>query len=286
MSAPSPHEFGARAARGGYLLVCVLVFAFLLLPLVVLLPLSFNAQPYLSFTPGMLRLEADAFSLRWYETLFTEERWARSFGNSLLIAAASTLLSAVLGTVAALGLSHPAMPARGAITALLISPMIVPVIVTAAGVYAFYARIGLTDSHLGIVLAHTVLGAPFVVITVSATLTGFDRTLIRAGLMLGATPWRVFRSIVLPLILPGVLAGALFAFLASFDEIAIVLFIAPSPDHYTVPREMWSGIREQISPAILAMATLLILSSTAILLTVEALRRRSEARLAGKGDEA
>lgn len=266
-----------------FLLICTFVFLFLIAPLLVIIPLSFNAEPYFTFTEGMLTLDPDAYSTRWYETFLGSEIWRASIVNSILIALASTILATTLGTLAALGLSRPEMPYRAAIMGILISPMIVPLVITAAGIFFFYAQmnqyIQLTGSYLGIILAHTVLGTPFVVITVTATLIGFDRSLIRAGAMCGADPTTVFFKVIMPLILPGVISGALFAFVTSFDEVVVVLFVA-SVDQQTVPRQMWAGIREEISPTILAVATLLIVVSTLLLAAVELLRRRNE-RLRG-----
>ncbi len=185
----------------------------------------------------------------------------------------------ITGTVAALGMSRPEMPYRRAIMAMLISPMIVPIIITATGLFFFYSKVGLANSYLGIILAHATLGIPFVIITVTATLSGFDHSLTRAGASLGASPTTVFRRITVPLILPGIIAGALFAFVTSFDEVVVVLFVA-AHDQQTIPRQMWNGIREQISPAILAMATILVFFSISLLTAIELLRRRSE-RLRG-----
>ena len=189
------------------------------------------------------------------------------------------------GAMAALGLSQSQMPARNLIMSLLISPMIVPIIITAAGLFFFFSDIGLTSAngtltgYLGIIFAHTVLGTPFVVITVTATLVGFDRSLIRAGESLGASPATVFRRVVMPLILPGVISGALFAFITSFDEVVVVLFLG-SASQKTLPWQMFTGLREQISPTILAVATLLVAISIVMLTVLELLRRRSE-RLRG-----
>ncbi len=262
-----------------FIAICAVVFLFLIAPLIVIIPLSFNSLPYFTFTEEMLALERDAFSLRWYEDFLSREIWRRSIANSLFIAVCATVLATALGTVAALGLSRPHMPFRAFIMGLLISPMIVPLVITAAGIFFFYAQIGLTGTYLGIILAHTALGTPFVVITVTATLIGFDHSMTRAAAMCGADPARVFFKIVMPLILPGVIAGALFAFVTSFDEVVVVLFVA-GVEQQTVPRQMWAGIREEISPTILAVATLLIVFSVAVMTTIELLRRRSE-RLRG-----
>ncbi|SME88693.1 putative spermidine/putrescine transport system permease protein [Tistlia consotensis] len=260
--------------------LCGCVFLFLIAPILIIIPLSFNAEPYFTFTHEMLTLHASAFSTRWYHLFLNDARWMQSVENSIIVAFFATLLATVLGTLAALGLSRSHMPARTFIMSVLISPMVVPLIITAAGIYFFYASVGLTGSLLGIILAHTALGTPFVVITVTATLIGFDQSLIRASAMLGANPATTFRKVIMPLILPGVISGALFAFVTSFDEVVVVLFIAPNPEQYTIPRQMWSGIREQISPAILAVATCLIVVSIALMTVLELLRRRSE-RLRG-----
>ena len=255
-------------------IVCGLIFAFLLAPLLVIVPLSFNAEPYFTFTEGMLRLDPEAWSLRWYRQVAGDGAWARALANSLFIGAAATLLATTLGTLAALGLSSPAMPARRLAMGLLISPMVTPLVIAAAGMFFFYSTLGLTQTHLGLILAHAALGTPFVVITVTATLSAFDANLIRAAASLGAGPLTTFRRVQLPLIAPGVLSGALFAFATSFDEVVVVLFMA-GEDQRTVPRQMWAGIREQISPAILAVATFLIAFGVLLLCAVEWLRRRA-----------
>ena len=255
-------------------IVCGLIFAFLLAPLLVIVPLSFNAEPYFTFTEGMLRLDPEAWSLRWYRQVAGDGAWARALANSLFIGAAATLLATALGTLAALGLSSPAMPARRLAMGLLISPMVTPLVIAAAGMFFFYSTLGLTQTHLGLILAHAALGTPFVVITVTATLSAFDANLIRAAASLGAGPLTTFRRVQLPLIAPGVLSGALFAFATSFDEVVVVLFMA-GENQRTVPRQMWAGIREQISPAILAVATFLIAFGVLLLCAVEWLRRRA-----------
>ena len=256
--------------------ICGLIFFFLIAPIIVIIPLSFNSIPY--FTYPM-----EGLSLRWYEEIFGDSSqsllWQRSIVNSVVIAIASTTLATALGTMAALGLTRAQFPGKSLVMAVLISPIIVPIIVIAIGVFYFYAQIGLASTLTGIILSHTALGVPFVVITVAATLQGFDENLVRAGAILGAGPLRVFRKITLPIITPGVVSGALFAFAASWDEIVVVLFLASTEQH-TVPRRMWSGIRELLSPTIIAAATLLIIVSIALMFTMEALRRRGE-RLRG-----
>lgn len=249
-----------------------LVFIFLMAPILVIMPLSFNSESFFSYPmPG--------YSLRWYNDFLFNERWRSALQMSIIVACSTTVIATSLGTLAALGLARSNMPGRGAIMAILISPMIVPVIITAVGMLLFYSRINLANTVAGLVVAHTALATPFVLITVMATLSSFDRTLMRAGASLGASPQRVFFKVVLPLILPGVISGALFAFVTSFDEVVVALFLA-SPEQRTLPKQMFSGIRELISPTITAAASVLIVFSTIMLVTVELLRRRSE-RLRG-----
>lgn len=259
--------------------ICACIFLFLITPILVIIPLSFNVEPYFTFTAGMLSFDPDAFSLRWYRDFINNTQWTHSVKNSFIIATASTILATVLGTLAALGLSKTHMPYRTLVMGMLISPMIVPLIISAAGMYFFYSNIGLAQTFFGIILAHTALGTPFVVITVTATLVGFDHSLSRASANLGASPTTTFFRVIMPLILPGVISGALFAFITSFDEVVVVLFLAGF-DQRTIPRQMWSGIREQISPTILAVATILVMISISLLTTLELLRRRGE-RLRG-----
>lgn len=260
-------------------IICGLIFLFLIFPILVIIPLSFNSVPFFTFTPEMLSFDPEGYSLRWYKDFFTNLNWRGAVNNSFIIAVFSTLIATSLGTLAALGLSRRNVPYRTAIMAILISPMIVPLIISACGMFFFYSRVHLQGTHLGVILAHAALGTPFVVITVTATLVGFDRSLIRAANSLGADGVTTFFKIVVPLILPGVISGALFAFITSFDEVVVILFVG-SFEQRTIPWQMFSGIREHISPTILAVATLLVLVSIALLTTVESLRRRSE-RLRG-----
>lgn len=260
-------------------IICGLILFFLIAPIVVLIPLSFNAEPYFTFTQGMLTLKASAFSTRWYEDIISNPQWIHSIKNSIIIGFFATIFATFFGTLAAWGLSRPQTPFRVPLMGLLISPMIVPLIITAAGMFFFYSKVGLAQTYPGLILAHTALGIPFVIITVTATLMGFNQDLIRASASLGAHPVTTFRKVVMPLILPGVISGALFALMTSFDEIVVVLFLSGF-EQRTIPRQMWVGIREQISPTILAVATILITVAIALLTTVELLRRRSE-RLRG-----
>jgi putative spermidine/putrescine transport system permease protein len=281
MSLPNYTPLHYKIWHYTYLTICGLVFFFLIAPLFVILPLSFNAEQYIHFSAKMIALDPEGFSLRWYKDMIwgTKNPWGLAAKNSLIIAFFATIGSTILGTVAALGLSSRHMPYKAAIMALLISPMIVPLIISGTAIFFFMAKAGLSATHTGIILAHIILGTPFVVITVTATLSGFDYSVTRAAASLGSNPVNTFMKITLPLILPGVISGALFAFVTSFDEVVVVLFLA-GLDNTTIPIQMWVGLREQLSPTIMAVATCLIIMSTLILLTAELLRRRSE-RLRG-----
>jgi len=289
MALPTYATTGQRVGYYSFLTYCGLVFFFLIAPIFIILPLSFSAAPFFEFTREFMSFEPEAYSHRWYrqmvgissigDTTVVTNKWMLGTRNSFFIGVCATLLATALGTVAALGLSRPNMPFKGTLMAILISPMIVPLIITSAGMFFFYSKIGLTHTYLGLILAHTALGTPFVVITVTATLTGFDTNLIRASQSLGADTMRTFFKVIMPLILPGVISGALFAFITSFDEVVVVMFVG-SVEQITIPKQMWAGLRQETSPVILCMATCLVALSIGLLTTVELLRRRSE-RLRG-----
>ena len=249
-----------------------LVLFFLMAPILAIIPLSFNSGTFLTYP-------LDGLSLRWYHEFIASVQWTRALKNSFIIGLSSAALATVLGTMAALGLTRADFRGKGLVMAILLSPMIVPVVITAVGFYFFFAPLGLTASYTGLIMAHTALGTPFVVITVSATLQGFDVSLARAAASLGASPVVTFFRVILPLIAPGVFSGTLFAFATSFDEVVVVLMVA-GPEQRTLPREMFSGLRENISPTITAVATIMILISVVMLASLELLRRRNE-RLRG-----
>jgi putative spermidine/putrescine transport system permease protein len=236
---------------------CILAMVFLIGPSLAIIPISFSSANFLSYPlPG--------FSLQWYYKILQPQPWMAALLNSLIIGAGATVVASILGTVAALGLSRGHLPARSAILAVVISPMIVPVVISGVGMYFFFAKLGLVASFLGLVLAHAVLAVPFVVITVTATLKNFDMNLVRAAASLGASPFHAFRTVTLPLIAPGVVSGALFAFVFSFDEVVVALFIS-GPGQRTLPRQMFDGLRDNIDPSILAMSTLLVIISVVLM---------------------
>lgn len=291
MSALPPYATtGQRIWHYTFRVIVGLVLFFLIAPIVTIIPLSFNAENFFTFTPKMLALDPEGFSLKHYRDFFNNPEWIVPLKNSLIIAPFATIISVSLGTLAAIGLSQSHVPFRRGIMAILISPMIVPLIISATGMFFFYSQMGLwMEQNLGmsrtlsgyikVILAHAALGIPFVIITVTATLVGFDKSLTRAAANMGATPTVTFFRVQMPLILPGVISGGLFAFITSFDEVVVVLFVG-TVSQKTLPWQMFTGLREQISPTILAVATVLVGISILLLATIEILRRRSE-RLRG-----
>jgi putative spermidine/putrescine transport system permease protein len=272
MALPAYATSSERVARVVLWVFAIAVLGFLIAPILVVIPLSFNSEPFFTFP-------LTGFSLRWYTDFFGNPEWTQAIWNSILVAVATTILATALGTLAASGLTRREMPYRGLIMGVLISPMIVPVVITAVGMYFFFGDLGILNSLFGLVLADTALAVPFVMITVTATLSNYDTSLNRAAQSLGANPFLTFRKVTLPLILPGVISGGLFAFVTSFDETVLVQFLA-GPDQRTLPRQMFTGIREEVSPTITAVATVLIALAILLLIAIELLRRRSE-RLRG-----
>ncbi len=268
MAIPSHATPLERAVHVGLRLFTALVLAFLVVPIFVVFPLSFTAGQLLIFPlPG--------WSLQWYEDFFTNDLWTGALLNSVIIGVAATIVATVLGTAAALGLHGSRFRLKPWIVGLLCAPLAVPVVITAVASFYFLAAFNLVGTYTGLILIHSVLALPFVVITVTATLQGFDNTLVRAAASLGAPPRHAFRTVTLPLILPGVVSGALFAFVTSFDELVVVLFLA-SPQQRTLPRQIFSGVSENVSPTIVAAAVVLAVVSMALMALMEWLRRRGE----------
>lgn len=267
MASNTSRTTGERIWRIVHYVSCTLIFLFLLAPIFAILPLSFNDSAFLSYP---LR----GFTWNWYVDLFTSDRWSLSVKNSFFIASLASALATTLGVAAAIGLNIAEFRGKAVLMAVLLSPMIIPIVIYAVGLYLFYGPLGLNQTYTGLILAHAALGAPFVVVTVSAVLANFDWSLVRAAQSLGAAPLTVFRRVMLPLLAPGVFSGALFAFAASFDEVVTVLFVG-GPQHRTIPREMFSGLRENISPTIASAATLMLVTAVLLLLTVEWLKERT-----------
>jgi putative spermidine/putrescine transport system permease protein len=261
-----------RTAHVGVRALSVLVLGYLVLPILVVLPLSFTSGELLVYP-------LPAWSLRWYREFTTAPIWTRSLWNSVVLAVVTTAVATTVGMLAALGLQSLRSRLKPVLYGVLALPLIIPHVMVAVALFYYYARLGLVGSFSGLVMAHTVLALPFVVITIAATLQGFDANLPRAAASLGASPLQAFRLVTLPLILPGVLSGAVFAFVTSFDELLVILFVG-SPEQRTLPRQIWSGVSETMSPAVVAAAVVLIGVSLLLMAVVELLRRRGE-RLRG-----
>jgi len=268
MAAPA---YATRVERAAHLAVRVfagLVFIYLVAPVFVVVPLSFTSSQLLVFPlPG--------YSLQWYEDFFTNPLWTGALANSLFVGTIVMVVATTLGTLAALGLHGSRARWKALVFGVLVTPLAVPVVIVAVAIFYYFASLALVGTYIGLIMAHTVLALPFVVITVSATLQGFDPNLTRAAASLGAPPAHAFRTVTLPIIAPGVVSGALFAFVTSFDEIVVALFLA-SPQQRTLPRQIFSGVSENISPTITAAAVVLLLVSVVLMGAMEFLRRRGE----------
>jgi putative spermidine/putrescine transport system permease protein len=247
-----------RARNGIFLrLFGGLTAVWLIAPILIVIPLSFNGAASFDFPPK-------SWSTRWYENLFTSPDWSNSLVHSFEIALLVVVLATVLGTACAMGLDRGKLPGKGLIRALILSPMIIPVVIIAVGVYAVFLPWRLVGTEIGFVLAHTALAVPFVVVSVSTSLNGFDRRLEQAAASLGAPPVVTFFRVTLPLILPGVFAGAVLAFITSFDEVVVALFLS-NPNLRTVPVQMFNTL-QNVDPTIAAASTLVLTATTFVVL--------------------
>ncbi len=243
---------------------------FLMAPTLVVVPMSFTASNALTFPP-------EGFSTRWYERMLTDPQWSTGFVNSAQVALLTAVLATVLGTLAALGTVRGRFPGKSAVNALVLSPLIVPVIIIAIGMFSVFVRWKITGTIVGLVLAHTALALPFVVVNVATSLRTMDRNLELAAMNLGADPLRTFFRITLPIILPGVFAGALFAFITSWDEVVVSIFLTTARFR-TLPVEMWEQVRQVVDPTVAAVSTTLLAVTTTLLVLVFVVRRQAPAR--------
>lgn len=248
--------------------VSIAILLFLLLPVFITIPISFSSGSFLSYP-------IDGFSLRWYERIFESKSWMSSLRNSLIAGFSSAALSTIIGTLAAIGLDRFDFRGKGFAAALMIMPLAMPIVITALGLYFWLASLDFLYTYSGLIIGHTVLGAPYVLITVSANLRGFDWRLMRAAASLGASPGVATLTVILPLLAPGILAGAIFAFIASFDDVVVALFIT-GPAQYTFPRQLFSGLRDQLDPSIIAASTLLTAFILGIMAVGELVRLRNQ----------
>lgn len=242
------------------LVFCVAVSLWLIAPSLIVIPLSFTDRPSFSFPPS-------GWSTQWYANFFSDPTWMSALQASLQVGLLVTIVATVFGTAAAVALSRAEIPGRQGIRAVLLAPMIVPVIVVAVGLYALFLRLNLLGTTFGFVAAHSVLALPFVIIPVMASLQGFDRRLEDAAAICGAGRWQTFRTVTLPSVAPGVLSGALFAFATSFDEVVLSLFIQ-SPYLQTLPVKMYASVTRDTDPTIAAAATLILVLTTALTVVV------------------
>jgi putative spermidine/putrescine transport system permease protein len=245
-----------------------LVLLYLVAPVLIVIPMSFSAAKYLSFPPPGL-------SLQWYENFFARSDWTSATIQSIRVAFMVMVLSTVLGVAASLALVRASFPGKEIVNLIIVSPLVVPAIIVAIAIYGLYVQLRLVQTFWGLVLAHTVLAIPYVIVNVSATLRGFDIRLEQAAQSLGANGWQTFRHVTLPLISPGIFAGAVFAFIASFDELIVALFIAGARGR-TLPMRMFEGLRMEIDPTIAAVSSMLITFSVLVLASAELVRRRSQ----------
>lgn len=246
----------------------ILVLIFMVSPIFVIFPLSFSSST-------VLTLPVPGYSLQWYEDFFFSERWLLATKNSFIVGFATMFCAGLLGTMAAFGLNYSNFRGKGIVLAAISLPLVVPLIVTAMSMFLAFSLVGIANSLWGLIIAHTIIAAPYVVITVLASLQTFDMNLLRAALSLGANPVTAFREVVLPMIMPGVIAGAIFAFATSFDELVIALFIT-GPGQFTLPRQMFAGLREFLSPTISAAAVVMVVLSFVMLFITEFVRRRGD----------
>ncbi|MBW2059788.1 MAG: ABC transporter permease [Deltaproteobacteria bacterium] len=243
-----------------------LVAFYLVLPSLIIIPMSFSDSLLLKFPPGR-------FSLRWYHSFFTTPAWTGSLWLSLKVGLGTMSVATLLGVTASVGLVRGRFPGKGALHAFLLSPMIVPFVVTALAVYYFYSSLRFVGNPWALLLSHICLAIPIVVVIVSATLQDFDRSLEQAAQILGATPLKSFLKITLPIIRPGVITGALFAFIISFDEVVIAAFIG-GYRAATLPKRMFENVRDEMDPTIAAISTVLVLISVALLLALSYVGKR------------
>jgi ABC-type Fe3+/spermidine/putrescine transport system ATPase subunit/ABC-type spermidine/putrescine transport system permease subunit II len=264
--------------------IAAVVAGFLALPVLALLPMSLSGARWLALPPRDL-------SLRWYVTFLTDRDWIEATLVSLRVAAGATVLAVGLGTLAGAGLARAHLAGRDALRAALLSPLVVPVMVVAVSLYHVFGRAGLVGTPTGLTLAHALLGAPYVVLNVEAVMRTLDPRLERAARVLGASAWQAFWRVTLPLARPGVLAGALFAFIASLDEVVVAMFLSGT-GAITLPKLMWDSItQDELNPVVAAVATLQVAAAVLAFGTSEALRARGARRLrpapgrvAGPGD--
>lgn len=250
-------------------ILCGLFFAYIVLPIFIVIPISFSSSSYLKFPP-------ESFSLRWYKSYIHKEAWTSATWLSFKVAILTSVLATLLGLPTSFALVRYRFPGRDILFGFIISPLVIPTIIIAIGIYFLYAALKIIGSIPGLVIAHSLVALPVVVVVLTASLKGVDVNLEHAAMNLGANPFRTFKEVTLPLVRPAVMSGALFAFIMSFDELIITMFICGHA--VTLPKRMWDSVREEIDPTIASISTMLIILSLILLLTIEFLRKRFAAK--------
>lgn len=245
-----------------------LVVLYLILPTLFIIPMSLNSSPSL----GTLK---DGWTLRWYLALAQDPVWRKTASISLQVGLASTALATVVGTAFTLGLVRLSPRIRAFLQGLSLAPLAIPPVILGIGLYILFLNLDLYRTMASFILAHAVLALPFVVVSVSASLSEFDPDQERAALVIGATPLQTFRRVVLPQIAPGIIAGALFGFVSSWDEVVVSTFLV-SPGMKTLPVEMWTQSRTTLTPVLAALSTVLMVISTMLLLVISRLQSRGK----------
>ena len=245
--------------------ITLLVAIFLLMPIVFIAALSFGSSQWLIFPPP-------GWTLKWYQQLFADPRWIESALTSAKVASIVTVLSVVIGFLASLGLTRGTFRGKETLRALFLTPMILPVVVLAVGLYAFFLKIGLNGTLTGFVIAHLVIALPFAIMSISGALEGFEKSIEDAAILCGASPWEARLRVTLPAIQHGLFAAAVFSFLVSWDEVVLAIFMA-SPTLQTLPVKIWATLRQDLTPVVAAASTLLILFTIALMLLVALVRK-------------
>ena len=243
------------------------VMAFLVLPLIAILPMSFSSS-------SLLRLPPPGYSLRWYEAYLFNAGWMNATMNSIIVGSVTAVLSVILGTATAYGFARSSRKGKALLQALILSPLLIPVIVIAVATYSVFSLVGLNGTFAGLIIGHTVITFPYTVVVISAALERFDPRLEQMAVSLGATPVKAFTLVTFPIIRAGIIVALLFAFLNSFDEVVMATFLA-GPQTTTLPKRIWDGIRFELSPIIAAVSSILILLSCVVMGIAEMFNRRS-----------
>lgn len=237
----------------------IFVIIFLIVPVFIVIPISFSSAQYLTFPPP-------GFSLQWYKSFFSDSEWVDAAVKSIEVGVLTTLLSLILGTITSIGLVKSNFPGKQVLQSIFLMPLIIPSVIIAIAVYSFQSKTGMIGTTFGLVTAHTILATPFVIVTVLSGLNSMDPNLEYAAMSLGASPFKAFMKVTLHIIKPAVASAALFAFVTSFDELVVTLFIS-GVSAVTLPRKMWDGIRTQIDPTIAAVSSIFIVIIVTVLMS-------------------